>query len=62
MIAMSKHDVVIDLRPMPLYYQLQAERPGAFAWDSQPISDKKWRVQVQRLTPCEPLSAGGLPE
>ena len=38
----------------PLYYQLQAERPGAFAWDSQPISDDEWHVHVQRLTTCEP--------
>lgn len=53
---------VNDHDPKPLYYQLQAERPGAFAWDSQPISNDEWRVQVQRLTTCEPLSAAGLPE
>lgn len=51
-----------DHDPKPLYYQLQAERPGAFAWDSQPISDDEWDVQVQRLTRCAPLSAAGLPE
>ncbi len=54
--------LINDHDPKPLYYQLQAERPGAFAWDSQPISDDEWRVQVQRLTSCEPLSAAGLPE
>lgn len=54
--------LINDHDPKPLYYQLQAERPGAFDWDSQPISNAEWRVQVQRLKPCEPLSTAGLPE
>lgn len=54
--------LINDHDPKPLYYQLEAERPGVFAWDSQPASDDEWRVQVQRLTSCEPLSAAGLPE
>lgn len=54
--------LINDHDPKPLYYQVQAERPGAFAWDSQPINAVEWRVQIQRLTPCEPLSDAGLPE
>lgn len=54
--------LINDHDPKPLYYQLEAERPGVFAWDSEPISDEEWHIQVQRLKPCEPLSAAGLPE
>ena len=54
--------LINDHDPKPLYYQLQAERPGAFAWDSQPVSPVEWRVQARRLKPCEPLSDAGLPE
>ena len=54
--------LINDHDPKPLSYQLQAERPGAFAWNSEPINPVEWRVQVQRLKPCEPLSDAGLPE
>lgn len=54
--------LINDHDPKPLYYQLVAERPGAFAWDSQPVSKEEWHIQVQRLKPCEPLSDAGLPE
>lgn len=54
--------LINDHDPKPLYYQLQAERPDVFAWDSQPTSDEEWHIQVQRLKSCEPLSAAGLPE
>lgn len=54
--------LINDHDPKPLYYQLEAERPGAFSWDSQPVNDDEWRVRVQRLAACEPLSTAGLPE
>ncbi len=46
---MNDHD------PKPLYYQIMAERPGAFSWDSQPVAQFEWHVQAQRLKACEPL-------
>jgi len=44
-----------DHDPKPLYYQIKAERPGAFSWHSQEVAQHEWRVQAQRLQACEPL-------
>ncbi|GLV47252.1 aminotransferase [Thermus sp. LT1-2-5] len=40
--------LVNDHDPKPLYYQLQAERPGAFAWEYLEAGPEVWRVRITR--------------
>jgi uncharacterized protein (DUF2249 family) len=42
-------ELVNDHDPKPLYYQLQAERPGQFAWRYLEQGPAVWRVQVGRV-------------
>jgi len=41
-------ELVNDHDPKPLYYQLQAERPGQLAWQYLEQGPEVWRVQVGR--------------
>jgi len=62
-LAVGEHFTLInDHDPKPLYYQLMAERPGAFAWDSRQTGPQEWTVTVTRLQPCEPLAESDLPQ
>jgi|GEM_PF-1090973 uncharacterized protein (DUF2249 family) len=62
-LAVGERFVLInDHDPKPLYYQLMAERPGAFAWDSRQTGPMEWTVTVSRLQACEPLAAAALPQ
>lgn len=40
--------LVNDHDPKPLYYQFQAERPGAFDWEYQAEGPEVWRVRIQK--------------
>ncbi|GAA6731424.1 MULTISPECIES: DUF2249 domain-containing protein [Thermus] len=40
--------LVNDHDPKPLYYQFQAERPGAFAWEYLEAGPEVWRVRITR--------------
>ncbi|APD08619.1 MULTISPECIES: DUF2249 domain-containing protein [Thermus] len=40
--------LVNDHDPRPLYYQFQAERPGAFAWEYLEAGPEVWRVRITR--------------
>lgn len=40
--------LVNDHDPKPLYYQLQAERPGLLVWEYLEQGPEVWRVQVGR--------------
>ncbi len=42
-------ELVNDHDPKPLYYQLQAERPGQLAWDYLQQGPEVWRVKVGRV-------------
>lgn len=42
-------ELVNDHDPKPLYYQLQAERPGQLAWLYLEQGPAVWRVQVGRV-------------
>jgi uncharacterized protein (DUF2249 family) len=42
-------ELVNDHDPKPLYYQLQAERPGLLAWSYVEQGPEVWRVQVGRV-------------
>jgi uncharacterized protein (DUF2249 family) len=42
-------ELVNDHDPKPLYYQLQAERPGQLAWSYVEQGPAVWRVQVGRV-------------
>lgn len=42
-------ELVNDHDPKPLYYQLQAERPGQLAWNYLQQGPEVWRVQVGRV-------------
>lgn len=49
--------LVNDHDPRPLYYQLQAERPGAFRWRYLERGPEVWRVEIARLGPTAPPAA-----
>ncbi|HEY8416589.1 MAG TPA: DUF2249 domain-containing protein [Limnochordales bacterium] len=38
-----------DHDPKPLYYQIQAERPGKFHWDYLTEGPEVWRVRITRI-------------
>lgn len=40
--------LVNDHDPKPLYYQLQAERPGQFGWEYQEAGPERWVVLITR--------------
>ncbi|WP_243094112.1 DUF2249 domain-containing protein [Thermus thalpophilus] len=40
--------LVNDHDPKPLYYQFQAEWPGAFAWEYLEAGPEVWRVRITR--------------
>jgi len=40
--------LINDHDPKPLYYQIEAEHPGAFSWDYVERGPAVWRVQVGR--------------
>lgn len=40
--------LVNDHDPKPLYYQLAAERPGAFDWDYLEAGPDVWRVRITK--------------
>jgi uncharacterized protein (DUF2249 family) len=52
--------LVNDHDPKPLYYQFQAEMPGAFAWDYLESGPDTWRVAIKRLAtpPAERTCCG----
>lgn len=41
--------LVNDHDPKPLFYQFQAERPGAFTWEYLEEGPEVWRVQIGRV-------------
>lgn len=43
-------ELVNDHDPKPLYYQLQAERPGQLLWSYLQQGPEVWRVQVGRVS------------
>ncbi len=47
-------ELVNDHDPKPLYYQFQAEMPGAFSWDYLEEGPETWRVAITRLAPGQP--------
>lgn len=42
-------ELINDHDPKPLYYQFQAEMPGAFSWDYLEEGPDTWRVAITRL-------------
>jgi uncharacterized protein (DUF2249 family) len=42
-------ELVNDHDPKPLYYQMQAEQPGQFAWDYLESGPDAWRVRITKL-------------
>lgn len=45
-------ELVNDHDPKPLYYQMQAEMPGQFAWDYLEAGPEQWQVRITRLAPA----------
>ena len=43
-------ELVNDHDPKPLYYQLQAERPGQLKWSYLEQGPQVWRVEVGRTS------------
>lgn len=41
-----------DHDPMPLWYQIQAERPGQFDWTYLEEGPEIWRVRIGRIRPA----------
>lgn len=42
-------ELVNDHDPKPLYYQLNAERPGQYGWTYEEEGPEVWRVQITKL-------------
>ncbi|MGA0610945.1 DUF2249 domain-containing protein [Caldimonas sp. KR1-144] len=42
-------ELVNDHDPKPLYHQMQAEKPGQFAWDYLERGPEVWRVRITKL-------------
>lgn len=42
-------ELVNDHDPKPLYYQLQAERPGTLDWEYLENGPEVWRVKIGRV-------------
>ena len=42
-------ELVNDHDPKPLYYQLQAERPGQLDWEYLEEGPETWRVKIGRV-------------
>ncbi len=40
--------LVNDHDPMPLYYQFNVERPGAFGWEYVEKGPEVWRVNISK--------------
>lgn len=41
--------LINDHDPMPLFYQMQAERPGLFDWTKAENGPEVWRVNITRI-------------
>ena len=41
--------LVNDHDPKPLFYQMQAERPGQIAWDPQEEGPERWVIRIERV-------------
>jgi uncharacterized protein (DUF2249 family) len=48
--ALEAMEIVNDHDPKPLYYQMNAEQPGRFAWDYLESGPEVWRVRVTKLS------------
>lgn len=46
--AGEEFELINDHDPKPLYYQFQAERPGAVAWEYLEQGPETWRVRIGR--------------
>ena len=46
-------ELVNDHDPRPLYYQFQAESPGAFKWEYLLQGPETWRVAITRIATGE---------
>jgi uncharacterized protein (DUF2249 family) len=40
--------IVNDHDPMPLFYQMQAQRPNTFQWDKVEDGPEVWKVNIVR--------------
>jgi uncharacterized protein (DUF2249 family) len=41
--------LVNDHDPKPLFYQIQAERPGQVSWEPQEQGPERWAILITRL-------------
>jgi len=49
-LAVGDHFILLnDHDPVPLYYQFNAEWPGAFTWEHLVKGPKEFRVKIQKL-------------
>lgn len=44
-------ELVNDHDPRPLYYQFEAEMPGAFEWNYLEAGPHTWRVSITKIAP-----------
>ncbi len=51
-------ELVNDHDPKPLYYQFNAEHPGAFSWDYLQQGPDTWRVKIGKTAACSPAPSG----
>ena len=47
--ASQAMEIINDHDPEPLYYEMQAEQPGQFAWESLESGPDVWRVRITKF-------------
>lgn len=49
LVAGESMTLINDHDPKPLYYQLQAERPGQMAWEPQEEGPERWVIRIGKV-------------
>ncbi len=52
--------IINDHDPLPLYYQLKAERPNIFSWQYMEEGPEVWRVNIQKLRGANTTTVGDM--
>lgn len=50
--------LVNDHDPLPLYYQFEAEAPGAFSWDYEQAGPDLWQIRITKQKADRPQADG----
>ena len=49
LVAGEGFELINDHDPVPLFYQMQAQRPGLVEWENLESGPEVWRVKITRI-------------